>query len=263
MNKLLTVLVSSMLLSLSTPAMAAHPLATEDSGTTGALKFQAEAGGEFGWDTDSANGVTTRTDSQTLNVCLTAGLLDPLDLMVSLPFSWQQIKEDGVSIYDHGGLNDVSLAIKWRFLETGPLSFAIKPAISFPSGDHSHGLGAAHPAYGATLISTIELKPLALHTNVGFTHQKHTAADTENVRGNVWSLALAGVYEAMPGLQVVAEIFTAENAHKSSQTWPAFITGGGIYSIVENLDFSLGVKGGLNSPATDIALLSGLTCRFP
>jgi len=67
----------------------------------------------------------------------------------------------------------------------------------------------------------------------------------------------------MPGLQAVAEIVASENAYRSSNNWPVFITGGGIYSVVENLDLSLGVKGGLNSPATDIALLAGLTCRFP
>jgi hypothetical protein len=61
----------------------------------------------------------------------------------------------------------------------------------------------------------------------------------------------------------VAEVVTSENGFNASRTWPAFVTGGGIYSITENLDLSLGAKGGLNAPATDIALLAGLTCRFP
>ena len=250
-------------LCLTAPAQAALPLATDDTGTQGRLKFQLETGAEFGWDRETSNGITTRKDSQSLNETVTAGLIDPLDLIVTLPFSWQQVRVNDQKAYDDGGLNDLSLALKWRFLELGPASLAIKPAVTFPSGDNSRGLGAARPGYGATLISTVEFKPVAVHANIGYTHQNYTEADKEANRENLWNLSLATAVEVMKGLQIVAEIATATNGDKTSTTWPTFMTGGVIYSVIDNLDLSLGVKGGLNAPATDIALLTGVTVRFP
>jgi len=250
-------------LCITAPAYAAHPLATDDAVTTGMMKFQLETSAEFGWDKESFNGATIGTDSQVLNVVITAGVAEQLDLILTLPFSWQQVTENGLKINDSGGLNDLSLALKWRFLELGPASLAIKPAVTFPSGDYNRGLGVARPAYGATLISTVEFRPVAIHANIGYTHQNYTDADRYANRENLWNLSLASAVEVMKGLLAVAEIGTATNGNKAGTTWPTFLTGGVIYSVIENLDLSLGVKGGLTSPATDIALLTGLTCKFP
>jgi hypothetical protein len=263
MKKFVPMLLALSFLSLSSPAFAAHPLATDDAGTLGMLKFQLETSAEFGWDKESINGVTTKTSSQGLNLGITAGLLDSLDLVLTLPFSWAQVREDGLKTYDNGGFNDLTMALKWKFLELGPASFAIKPAITFPSGDYNRGLGAGRPAYGATLISTVEFKPVAIHANVGYTHQRYMDTDNETSRKNLWNLSLAGVVEVFDGLQVVAEIGTATNGDRGSSDWPTFISGGVVYSVVKNLDLSLGVKGGLTSPETDIALLTGLTFKFP
>ena len=247
MKNLLVTLLTVSCLSLPSLAFAAHPLATDDAGTTGMKKFQVETSAEFGWDKENVNGVNTKVNSQSLNVGITAGLLDSLDLVLSLPFSWQQIKEDGVKRYDNGGLNDLSLDLKWRFLEIGQASFAFKPSITFPSGDYNRGLGTGRPAYGVTLISTVEFKAVAVHANVGYTYHKYTDADKDCNRENLWSMSLAGDIEVMKGLQVVAEIGAATNDDKTSTTWPAFMTGGVIYSVIDNLDLSLGVKGGLNA----------------
>lgn len=43
---------------------------------------------------------------------------------------------------------------------------------------------------------------------------------------------------------------------------PAFILGGLIYSISKNLDIDFGIKGGLNKPETDYAILAGIAWRF-
>jgi hypothetical protein len=94
-------------------------------------------------------------------------------------------------------------------------------------------------------------------------YHKYTDADKNGSRENLWSMSLAGGVEVMKGLQVVAEIGTATNDDKTSATWPAFMTGGVIYSVIDNLDLSLGVKGGLNAAETDVALLTGITFKFP
>ncbi len=45
-------------------------------------------------------------------------------------------------------------------------------------------------------------------------------------------------------------------------TYPAFILGGIIYSIVNNFDIDFGVKGGKNKPETDYSILTGITLRL-
>ncbi|MEI6209089.1 MAG: transporter [Desulfuromonadales bacterium] len=252
-------LLSALCLLCAAPAFAAHPLATDDAGTNGRMKFQVETSAEFAW--DKRDSITA--DSQSVGLVVSAGLLDTLDVFVAFPITWQQVKDNGEKLLDNGGLNDLSMSLKWRFLELGPASLAIKPAVTFPTGDYNRSLGSGRPAYGVTLISTVEFKPIAVHANMGYTLQKYTDADKSANRESIWNFSLAGTFEVMHRLQLVAEIGTATNPDKASTIWPTFMTGGIIYSAFDSLDLSLGVKGGLNSPETDIALLTGLTFKFP
>jgi hypothetical protein len=250
-------------LCMTAPAHAAHPLATDDTGTQGKLKFQTETTAEFGWDRENEHGITTKSSIQTLNVAVTAGIVDSIDLALSYPYIWQRIEDNAGNKLDNSGLSDLSLSLKWRFLELGSTSFAIKPYITLPTANHDRNLGAGRASYGATMISTIEVKPVTVHANIGYTNQKYTDIDEDGSREHLWSLSLAGTVEVHKGLQLVAEVGTTTNPDRRSTTWPTFMTGGVIYSAFENLDLSLGVKGGLNAPATDISLLTGVTIRFP
>ena len=250
-------------LALSTPSYAANPLVTDDTGTQGLLKFQVETNAEFGWDWNARSGNATRSNNQSLNEVFTVGALDPLDLALTLPFSWQHTSENGKNTSDQDGLNDISLALKWRFLETGPTSLAIKPSITFPSGDHNRGLGNARPAYGATLISTMEFKPITVSANIGYTYQYYTNSDKNTHRADLWNLSLAGTAEVMKGLQIATEVGTTSNIYKPGTDWPTFMTGGVIYSAIESLDLSLGIRVGLTPPETDISLLPGVSFKFP
>jgi hypothetical protein len=114
-----------------------------------------------------------------------------------------------------------------------------------------------------TLISSVEFKPVSVHANIGYTNQRYTDADKDGSREDLWSLSLAGSLEAQKGLQIVAEIGTATNPDRGNSTWGTFMAGGVIYSVIENLDLSLGVKGSLTAPEADIALLTGITLKFP
>jgi hypothetical protein len=250
-------------MSLSSLAFAAHPLATDDTGTQGTMKFQVETSAEFAWDKEARQGITTKSSYQTLNATVTAGVLDALDLALSYPYTWQKIQTDSVTSLDNSGLNDLTVALKLRFLELGPASFAIKPSITFPTGNRERSLGVGRAAYGVTLISTVEFKPVAVHANFGYTNQKYTDADSNGLREHLWNLSLAGSVEIIQGLQLVTEIVTASNPDRRSNIWPIFMSCGMIYSIIDNLDLSLGAKVGLTDPATDMALLTGITFKFP
>ncbi len=167
---------------LANPAFAAHPLVGDDTGTAGILKFQVETSAELGWDRETEQGITTKSNNQKLNVTVTAGVLDSLDLVVSCPYTFQHIEGNAGNRIDNSGLNDLSMAFKWRFLELGPASFAFKPSITFPSGNHDRSLGAGRVAYGATLVSTLAFSPVTVHANIGYTNQRYTDADKDTTR---------------------------------------------------------------------------------
>ncbi len=61
----------------------------------------------------------------------------------------------------------------------------------------------------------------------------------------------------------MAEVGTATNPDLESATWPTFVTGGMIYSVLGNLDFDMGVKGSLTNAGPDMVLLTGITYKFP
>ena len=259
MKLLFFVLVTLSYVMAASLACAAHPLATDDAGTNGARKFQMETSAEFGWD-KQGNVKTTR---QTTGVSLSAGILDSLDLVLTSPYTWQQIRENSSTVRDNSGLNDLTVEMKWRFLEYGPASFAIKPGIILPTASRDKGLGNGRPGYGVTLISTVEYKPVAVHINTGYLHQQYVREDRSANREDLFTLSLAGVVEVAKGVQLVAALDTTTNPDKTSDTWLAAITGGFIYTVTDSLDLDLGVKSALTKPETDFTLLTGLTFKFP
>ncbi len=263
MRKLIGIMAMVGFLACSGVAQAGHPLATDDTGTQGMLKFQVEGTAEFGWHKETLNGITTKINQQNLGLTLTAGVFDSLDASIAFPFTIQQMKENDVTTLDNNGLSDITLALKWRFLELGPVSLAIKPTMTIPNGNEARSLGNGRAIYNATLISTVDLKPLAIHANLGYVHQEYVDAVRPGSRTDLWKMSLAGSVEVLKGLQVVAEVGTATNNLKGSDVWPAYVTGGLIYSVNDKLDLDLGLRGGLNKPSTDLVLLTGVVVRFP
>lgn len=116
---------------------------------------------------------------------------------------------------------------------------------------------------GLVFITTKEIEPWAFHLNLGYTHNEYKLqADKEANRKGIWHVSLASEVEVVKDLKVVANIGMERNPDKTSNTHPAFILGGIIYSITENFDVDLGVKGGLNKPETDLTILTGIAMRF-
>lgn len=244
-------------------ALAAHPLITDDTGTQGKGKFQLEVNGEIGRDRENLDGIETRETSAGLEAVVSGGLTDNVDLVVAVPWAWSRLKEDGAVSSDENGLGDVALELKWRFLEYKGFSMAVKPGMSFPSGNENRGLGNGRISYGATLIASQELEPFTFHVNLAYTHNEFKLdLDKESNRRDIWHASAAVTYDVMEHLQLVANIGMESNGDRGNHTWPAFVLGGAIYSLTENLDLDLGVKGGLNKQEPDLALLAGVAWRF-
>lgn len=118
---------------------AAHPLLTEDTGTQGAGRYQLELTHDLS--TDQVSSAKTR--SRSINVVLSAGLTDSLDVILALPHE-RLIEGMGATKTTTSGYADMEIAAKWRFYDMGPLSLALRPGLGLPTGNGDEGLGSGH-----------------------------------------------------------------------------------------------------------------------
>jgi hypothetical protein len=236
----------------TTVAFAAHPLITDDTATQGKGKIQLEANAEY--DQDKDNGVTTNTIQ--IASTLSYGISDPLDIVLTVPYLHVKTKDHG-TVSDNS-ISDIVLEAKWRFYENKGLSFALKPGLTLPTGNNEKGLGTGRATYHLFLIASRELNPWAFHLNLGYIRNDNKCDE----RKDIWHASFAATVEVVKDLKVVGNIGIEKDTEKSSSSDPAFILGGLIYSVSENLDIDFGVKSEFNRPGTDYSILAGITYRF-
>ena len=235
-------------------AFAGHPLATDDSGTQGKGNYQFEFTGEY--ETTDEAGIVTRESE--VAATLTYGLAESLDLAVGIPYdSFSGLSETGEKATEQGG-SDMSLAAKWRFFERDGLSVAAKGAITLPTGTEDKGRGTGKVTYSAVCIVTKDLKPLAVHANVGYLRNE---SDFDE-RRDIWFASLAAEYSVSDSVKIVANVGQERNADKTSDVNPFFVLGGVVYAVNDKFDVDLGYKSGLNDTEADQAILGGITLRF-
>ena len=184
-------------------------------------------------------------------------MIDSVDFVVGLPYQHIRTKEGGVKTTEDG-LSDMTLELKWRFFECEGLSLALKPGLSIPTGDDDRGLGAGKVGGGIQFIATQEFEPWAFHFNVGYGRNETTVEEETDI----WHVSLAAEREVYQWLKVVVNVGAERNTDTADSTPAAFILGGLIFPLTENLDLDLGVKGGLSEPEADFALLAGAAFRF-
>ncbi len=234
-------------------SFAYHPLITDDTGTQGKGRFQLEVNGEYGHDRE--DGVTTNTTQ--IATALTYGWLDNVDIALGIPYQYIRTK-DPETATRHDGMSDLSIDLKWRFYEKEGLSLALKPGITLPTGNHERDLGSGRMTYGCLFILTHEMKPFAIHANLGYRRNENKIDE----RKDIWHASLAGELEVIKRLRAVANIGIERNPDKATNTHPVFVIGGLVYSVTDNFDIDIGIRGGLNKPETDITTMAGITLRF-
>jgi hypothetical protein len=253
-----------MALFLQPPSWAAHPLITDDAGTQGKGNFQVEVNGEYGSDRETPSpGLETVVRSVEAGAALSVGLTDALDAVIGVPSVQVETSETDLAApayahTDEKGLSDVSVELKWRFLDRPGLSLAFKPGVSAPSGNERKGLGAGKYGFGAFLIATEEFKPLTFHQNIGYVRNNNRNDERENI----YHVSLACEYEAAERLRFVANIGQERNPDRTSGREPAFALVGIIYGITGHFDLDAGFKIGISDPETDSTALAGLAWRF-
>jgi hypothetical protein len=241
-----------------TDSYAAHPLITDDTGTQGKGKVQIEINSVFSRDKEKESGVTIKERGGELATIISYGITDNADIVLGIPYQWFRIKENDLTVEKEDGLSDISLELKWRFFEKDRLSLALKPGITLPTGYEDKGLGIGRVTYSLFFITTKEIEPWAFHINLGYIRNENKVDE----RKDLWHISLASELEVTKDLKAVANIGIERNPEKTSNTHPAFILGGLIYSLIENIDIDFGIKGGLNKPEKDLTFLVGISLRF-
>ncbi|MFH1351049.1 MAG: transporter [Pseudomonadota bacterium] len=138
------------------PCNAAHPLITDDTGTQGKDRGQLEINIEFDFDRESVEGITVKEKVTEIASILSMGIADNMDVVLGVPYQWIRVEEDGIEASRENGLSDMSFEVKWRFFEKEGIGLALKPGITFPTGDDNRGLGTGKATYSLYFISTME-----------------------------------------------------------------------------------------------------------
>ena len=256
--RLMAGLLFPVVLVLPGSSWAAHPLITDDAGTLGKGKFQLELSGQYDSDKETIDGVSVKTTGGQVASTLSYGLVENVDLVLSLPYSWGKIEENESTTYDEKGISDVVLETKWRFFEKEGYSLALKPGIRIPTGDDKKGLGAGEVGYQTFLIGSKEMAAWGFHAYMGYIRNENKIAEQKNI----WHASLAVTRETLKNLNLVANIGIERNPDDNARNNPAFFIGGLIYSVAENFDINCGVKYGLNSSENNFSLMAGIAIRF-
>jgi hypothetical protein len=258
MRHLIQGTVLGMFLLVHTSVWGAHPLITDDTGTQGQGKFQVELTGQYDSDRESVDGLSTDSTGGQAAATLSYGLAEKVDLVLGMPYLWAKAKEDGVAVYDEHGISDMTFDVKWRFFEQDGLSLAFKPGLRFATGNDEKGLGAGRTGYQAFMIGSLEANPWMFHVNLGYIGNENRADEEKNI----WHASFAATCEIVKDLKVVGNIGIERNRDKAADRHPAFLIGGLIYSLFDNVDIDVGVKYGLTAAETDWSVLAGMAFRF-
>jgi len=250
---LLAAWIISLITLLTGSAFAVRPpLVTDEANTIGKGNGELEFNAEYAY--DSHEGVTAK--ETVIEPKLTYGLGENIDLSLAAPYKF--IKITGEENFSSDGISDLSLNLKWRFYEEHGLSFAIRPGITIPTGDHDKDLGAGKMTYSVFLLGTKEAKPWAFHANLGYLRNANDA----EARKDLLFASMAAEVEVAEHLELVADLGIHTNPDKASDNHPAYILGGLIYSVSKDIDIDFGIKGGLTETEPDYTILAGIKLKF-
>lgn len=233
--------------------MGAHPLITEDTGTHGAGNYQLE----LTYDSNHLKEGSIRSREENFNTVFSVGVLDNLDFIVSLPY--EMVTVHAGAKHTSRGLGDSEIALKWRFYDEGPLSFAVRPALSLPTGNVDEGLSSEHYVPNVFAVMTYAPDPWAIHLHLGYTRNYHDGPDQ---RGHIYHSSVALEYGINEILRVVGDASIESNSERSSTASVGSMVLGLIYSPTPSIDIDMGYRIGLTDAAPDHAWLAGLALRF-
>jgi hypothetical protein len=98
-----------------------------------------------------------------------------------MPYEKTKIREDGDTIHNEDGIADLTLEAKWRFFEKGGFAMALKPGVSFPTGNHNKGFGTGRDDLRSALHSHAGHRPVSLHLNAGYRRNENETDERKDI----------------------------------------------------------------------------------
>ena len=244
------------LLALVLPAgltQAAHPLITEDTATQGQGHSQIELVAEHTRIRRSGAEQYQALTSATLSY----GFAESADIIFTLPYlRLGQSALTGAPA--ESGFADTGLDLKWRFYEQGRLSLALKPGLTFASGDETRNLGTGETTWSAYLTSSYNPAPWTFHLHLGHLHHNNTF----NEREDIWHASAAVARQFGDSLQLVLDAGVDTNTDRQVDSDPVFAIIGMIWSPHRQFDIDAGFKIDRTDAHRSRALLAGLAWRW-
>lgn len=235
----ISLVFAAALAAIGVGAQAAQPLITDDTVTQGTGHWRLELSG---YDGDLAGG----GDIEYYRGIVSYGLGQTLDLQFGAP--WYRSGEDGVG--------DTAVGLKWRFYERNALSFALKPALSLPTGDEHDGHGTGKPNLGLRGIVSWTPGAISAHGHVGY-------RSNENKLGQRESL---DEYAAAVGYQISSVRFVGEMTSEANPVRGGdrirYSTLGVIWLATRDLDVDAGWRQGHGGAPEDDLFTIGATIRW-
>ena len=234
-------------------ARAAHPLITEDTGTQGQGRFQLELTSEH---TTIREGGANQQRART-TAAFSYGVVDNVETILTVPYLRLGHSLANATPGAHG-LTDVGLDMKWRFFEKDKLSLALKPGITFPTGDDTRNLGTGRPTWSTYVTASYATTPWTWLLHLGHVHHNNTFGE----RVDIWHASAAVVRHVGDSLKLILDTGIDTNTDRRAEADPVFLITGFIYSPRQNFDIDLGYKMESTESLRARTLLTGLTLRW-
>lgn len=241
-------------------------LSTDSAEPVEAKHVELELNGSYMADNTNSGGVTTKTRSTDSDITLTVGIANKTDIAICLPYTFgSREKINGNLTSRQDGFNDMSVDLKFQFLELDGLKMAIKAGIILPTGKRSERLSDEKIGFATALIATREFYngKFAMHFNADYGHHNFkNDAVRDATRPDFFAFSVACEAETGEQLKLAAETGIATNSDKTDNRLHAFMTVGAKYELSKLLEGYAGIKAGLTSPEVDAAILFGIILKF-
>jgi hypothetical protein len=217
------------------PALAYHPMMTDDPGTTEHRHFELEWGHEFLCPEGSM-------DDYSGYVAIKSGLAPGLEFDTALGYTmWRDVEDLSAS-----GWGDAELALKWRFLGDGdgPNNLGLEAIFALPSGEEEKDLRG-----GDEIIPT-----LFMFGTVGGGDWRVLLNGGITVLPDENDVAVGGLgleWTASGRLALIGEIYGEGDFERGGGNDPVMASAGAIYGANDWLTLSSGFIFGLNHDAPD------------
>jgi hypothetical protein len=232
---------------IASPAFAAHPMISEDTGTQGTGRFELELGFAGTHEGD--------TRSYEYGPQLSYGLVPTLDLIVR-PV-WLDVRQTTDTGSAHQtGIGDTALDFKWRFRSGDPVSLGVRAGVGLVTGDSARGLSVGSTTYHAVLIATANTAPFSFDANVGY-----ATNPVDGERRGLWYISGAAVWSVNERLRFTFELADFTNPAQSDTAWQPVTRIGAIATVTPWLDVDVGYQMRLEHGSVSIAL-AGATLRW-